>query len=331
MANRPLAGTLPDNLKANWQLDDTVMPADTNNWGGGINALADAVNAVNAAFDALMTFTGGNLTGAINEKSVTLASAATLNIGAAGGNVIIVTGNTGITAFDAPQAGTRRLLRFAGALTLTNSINLILPGAQNLLVGAGDAVMMTSLGGGAWWGQYIPANPIYVPTGAIVHYPATIAPAGFIKANGATLSRATYANLWAYAQASGNLVSDATWSANNWGNFSTGDLATTFRIPDLRGEFIRNIDDGRGVNPAITIGSANTDTGRNATGSLTALYFNSGTATGVFASVDDSNWGVGSGGYAKQDTTFDLSRVWGSHIGNEFSPRSIGVLACIKY
>lgn len=83
--------------------------------------------------------------------------------------------------------------------------------------------------------------------------------AGFLKLNGALLNRADYPALWAYAQASGNLVTEADWNANNWGAFSTGDGVSTFRIPEFRGEFIRCFDDGRGVDASRKIGSYQAD------------------------------------------------------------------------
>jgi microcystin-dependent protein len=78
-----------------------------------------------------------------------------------------------------------------------------------------------------------------------------------LKLNGALLNRVSFARLWAYAQASGNLVTDAAWLAANGpiGAFSQGDGSTTFRIPDLRGEFIRGFDDGRGADAGRGIGT----------------------------------------------------------------------------
>lgn len=91
--------------------------------------------------------------------------------------------------------------------------------------------------------------------GEIMFFPATTAPAGTMKANGVLLSRTTYAALWAYAQASGNIVSDALWTSDKmYGSFSTGDGSTTFRIPDVRGEFIRAWDDGRGIDTGRVLG-----------------------------------------------------------------------------
>ncbi|HLI13468.1 MAG TPA: hypothetical protein VKY65_17895 [Alphaproteobacteria bacterium] len=87
---------------------------------------------------------------AINEAETTIASAATLNIGAAAANYLSVTGSNNITAFDTAQAGAERTLVFAGALTITNSANIILPGGANYTTAAGDSLTFRSEGGGVW-------------------------------------------------------------------------------------------------------------------------------------------------------------------------------------
>ena len=88
----------------------------------------------------------------LNEaQGANIASAATTNIGAATGNYVNITGTTTITAFDSVQAGTRRILNFNGALTLTyNATSLILPGAANITTVAGDCATFVSLGSGNW-------------------------------------------------------------------------------------------------------------------------------------------------------------------------------------
>jgi microcystin-dependent protein len=91
--------------------------------------------------------------------------------------------------------------------------------------------------------------------GQIIFEPRTTARAGFLKCNGALLNRADYPALWAYAQASGCIVAEASWSANYWGCFSTGNGTTTFRIPELRGEFLRCWDDARGADGSRGIGT----------------------------------------------------------------------------
>ncbi len=83
--------------------------------------------------------------------SVDVASAGTTNIGAATSNNVRITGTTTITAFDTVDAGIRRNVRFAAALTLTyNGTSLILPGGQNITTVADDTAEFLSLGSGNW-------------------------------------------------------------------------------------------------------------------------------------------------------------------------------------
>jgi hypothetical protein len=89
---------------------------------------------------------------AINEAPpVTIASAATVAIGAAAANSITISGTTTITAFDSIAAGAVRRLVFAGALTLThNATSLILPSGASITTAAGDVAEFVSLGSGNW-------------------------------------------------------------------------------------------------------------------------------------------------------------------------------------
>jgi hypothetical protein len=124
-------------------------------WGQVFSNLGFAVsdgdfNSLVTVLSNVFTKGGGNLSGGINETSVTLASAATVSIGAAAGNFIEVTGTNNISAFDVAQKGTKRTLRFAGILTLVHSANLVLPGAANIVTAAGDFVEFESLGAGTW-------------------------------------------------------------------------------------------------------------------------------------------------------------------------------------
>ncbi|MDY7792167.1 phage tail protein [Burkholderia ubonensis] len=98
--------------------------------------------------------------------------------------------------------------------------------------------------------------------GQIVFEPRTTVRAGFVKANGAVVKRADYPALWAYAQASGALVSDDEWQKGRFACFSTGDGATTFRLPEMRGEFIRCWDDARSIDKDRMIGSWQDSTNR---------------------------------------------------------------------
>jgi hypothetical protein len=83
--------------------------------------------------------------------AVTLASAASVAIGAAASNNIIITGTTTITSFDTIANGAVRQVTFAGALTLThNAASLILPSSNNITTAANDVATFLSLGSGNW-------------------------------------------------------------------------------------------------------------------------------------------------------------------------------------
>jgi hypothetical protein len=66
-----------------------------------------------------------------------VASAVTLNLEAATGDLIDVTGTTTVTAITLAD-GHERTVRFTGALTLTHGSSLVLPGAANVTTAAGD-------------------------------------------------------------------------------------------------------------------------------------------------------------------------------------------------
>ncbi|ABM38604.1 phage tail-collar fiber domain-containing protein [Polaromonas naphthalenivorans] len=74
-----------------------------------------------------------------------------------------------------------------------------------------------------------------------INYTArSTAPPGWLKANGAGISRTAYAALFAAIGTT----------------FGVGDGFNTFNLPDLRGEFIRGWDDGRGVDGSRSLGSS---------------------------------------------------------------------------
>ena len=76
--------------------------------------------------------------------------------------------------------------------------------------------------------------------GAVQAFAREAPPTGWLKANGAAVSRSAYADLFA---AIGT-------------RFGAGDGSTTFNLPDLRAEFIRGVDDGRGIDAGRGFGSA---------------------------------------------------------------------------
>lgn len=84
-------------------------------------------------------------------KGSDIASASSIDLGAATGNFVDVTGTTGITALGTVQSGTQRTIRFTGILLLThNATSLILPSGANITTAANDRATFISLGSGNW-------------------------------------------------------------------------------------------------------------------------------------------------------------------------------------
>ncbi|WP_255439527.1 phage tail protein [Comamonas sp. Z3] len=158
--------------------------------------------------------------------------------------------------------------------------------------------------------------------GQIAYCAAGVIPSGWLECNGAAISRATYGTLFA---AIGT-------------NYGAGDGATTFNLPDLRGEFLRGADRGRGVDAGRAIGSAQGDAIRNISGSITTV-----TKTSVFEGAAGAFTGSSNKKYANlpsienpdspviypQTANFDASTVVPTAAENR--PRNVAVLTIIKY
>lgn len=88
--------------------------------------------------------------GSGNYALTTIASAATVDIGAAATDNVLITGTTTITSFGT-VVNKRRLVRFNAALTLThNATTLILPGGINITTYDGLVIELVSDASGNW-------------------------------------------------------------------------------------------------------------------------------------------------------------------------------------
>lgn len=100
---------------------------------------------------------------------------------------------------------------------------------------------------------------LLLPPGAISAYTASTAPTGWLVCDGSQVNRTTYADLYAIIGT----------------KYGSGDGATTFHLPDLRGRFLRGYDNGAGNDSnAVTRTAINSggSTGDNV-GSLQADAF----------------------------------------------------------
>lgn len=235
-----------------------------------------------------------------------------------------------------------------------------------------------------------------VPAGAVMPFAMNTAPSGWLKANGANVSRVTYPDLFAalcpvlgtvtvtiaspgvftlnaHGLVNGDQVRLTTTGAlptglntsttyfvvssatntfqlsltlggaaiNTSGSqsgvhsvqyfpFGAGDGSTTFGLPDMRAEFARGWDDGRGVDAGRVLGSAQSDeleshSHRAHSGGISTVTADTGTLNGSRGFAGGYNTPVAyvttaSGGQAFIEATG----------GTETRPRNVSMLYCIK-
>ncbi len=185
--------------------------------------------------------------------------------------------------------------------TVTSNVTWTLPATDGA---TGQAITTDGSGTLAW-------SAAVAPPGSIIWHSASTAPTGYVKANGANLSRSTYAALFAVI---GTV-------------YGVGDGSTTFTVPDLRGEFPRGWDDGRGIDSGRAIGTAQAQAFLSHTHSFHPAYFLGSGAAGFDGNAITGNsvqGGYGNFGSIPSQTT-------GAAGGTETRPRNIALLACIKF
>lgn len=154
--------------------------------------------------------------------------------------------------------------------------------------------------------------------GIIGFYAANAIPTGWLKCNGALVSRTTYANLFAKI---GTV-------------YGVGDGATTFALPDFRGEFLRGFDDGRGIDTGRVFGSLQSDQLQGHQHAF-SLFTNAGTGSDAYrlsyayagAVAAAATWYASEG--VKNPITDGTNGT--PRTGSESRPRNVAVLICIKY
>ena len=154
--------------------------------------------------------------------------------------------------------------------------------------------------------SFAPANA--VPIGAVNTFAMNSAPSGWLSCDGSAVSRTTYSGLFSAVGTT----------------YGTGDGSTTFTLPDLRGEFVRGLDNGRGVDSGRALGSAQADefkehshdayaqTDGSTSFDIPVLY----PSAGMAGTKNNSAW--------KSNVIQDTG-------GTETRPRNIALLYCIKY
>lgn len=146
------------------------------------------------------------------------------------------------------------------------------------------------------------------PTGTVAFFAMSDAPDGWLKANGAAVSRTVYSELFAAIGTT----------------YGEGDGSTTFNLPDLRGEFVRGLDDGRGVDSGRALGTAQQDAMQGHTHNTKTSV--SGAAGSAVQIPNNGGVSYNNGGVINADGVNGTPRT-----AAETRPRNVAMLACIKY
>lgn len=270
----------------------------------------------------------GVATGAANALATTIPS-----------NLVAIPNGMYLTVI-AAQANT-------GPATLTLTLGSTIVGTSAIVKGSNQALAAGDIPSSGYplqlnwstvYGKWVLQNPATgimvsaVPTGAIVNFPTSSAPSGYLVCAGQLVSRSTYSALWIFAQASGNLAaSDAAWQV---GQFSPGDGSSTFRLPQYGGYFLRGLDQGNGIDIGRAIGTAQSSQNQSHTHGITDPGHSH-----VIANIMVE---IGAGGQAHEAGYYDTwtssatqPNVTGISVnnsgGSESRPINVSVLTCIKY
>lgn len=154
--------------------------------------------------------------------------------------------------------------------------------------------------------------------GMVLPFAFTSPPTGWLECDGSTISRTTYATLFSEIGTT----------------FGSGDGSTTFGLPDLRGEFIRGWDNGRGVNSGRSFGSAESWAIENITG-FQDTYPNTGAINpaegGAFSASTAGGLGLGANFAAGSAIRINFNASNVVQTSTETRPRNVALMYCIKF
>lgn len=145
-------------------------------------------------------------------------------------------------------------------------------------------------------------SPTFV--GMVSYFAAATPPVGWLECNGQSVSRTTYADLFSYI-------------GTTYGSLS----GSTFNLPDLRGEFIRGWDNGRGLDVGRVFGSAQGYAMENH-GHVWNYTTVSGGGSSNLATVFTTASGTVSNA---------VGTVTSAATSTETRPRNVALLPCIKF
>lgn len=163
------------------------------------------------------------------------------------------------------------------------------------------------------------------PAGTVQYFANLTAPIGYLECNGQSVSTTQYPELF-------NAI-----------GYLYGGVGANFNVPDLRGEFVRGLDNGRGADPGRVVGTNQSpspvihdDTfgaaSQNGDFSMdqTASSYCDAWPGNIAGGIPDAFWAASpSGGW----TVYSGTSTGGSAYGmiSASRPRNVALLTCIKY
>jgi len=196
-----------------------------------------------------------------------------------------------------PITGAGKVANSATSATSANTASTIVARDASGNFSAGTITANAFAGTGA---------ALLVPTGAVMPFAMNSAPSGWLAANGAAVSRTTYAALFAAIGTT----------------YGTGDGSTTFTLPDLRGYFVRGAGTNGDGAASGTFGAKQADSvidhGHN--------YSRAAQVGGFTVAVGGS-----SAPLAQNITTATTGVNSPNNGGTETRPKNIAMLYCIKF
>jgi microcystin-dependent protein len=131
------------------------------------------------------------------------------------------------------------------------------------------------------------------PIGSVMYFAASSAPLGWFECRGQSLDKVSYLDLF-------NVI-----------GYTYGGSGNSFNLPDLRGEFLRGWDNGRGIDSGRAFGSLQLDEFKSHSHGIEGV----GSTSGSYGRLTGQGTGVQSA----------------SAGGSETRPRNVALLPCIKY
>jgi microcystin-dependent protein len=158
------------------------------------------------------------------------------------------------------------------------------------------------------------------PPGMVMFFASSTLPAGWLKCNGAAVSRTVYPGLFTAISTT----------------YGVGDGSTTFNLPELRGEFVRAWADGRSVDTGRSFATSQLDATQRMVGGFgdghvaSVVTYSSSGFTNPFAAISSTSWRSSIQNVAGP-LIVELDNSRAVRTATEDRPRNIALMACIKF